>query len=153
MARPSPPAASPTIRRRSRAQRAADPSVDHDNPLEEVYEDQLLCADLVVLNKTDLLSRRRRDARGGARSRGAMPRAREGRHRAAKAASIPPSLLGLRRGAEDDLAARPSHHDTEEEHDHDDFDTFIVDVPPLADPDALRRPPRRARRARTTCCA
>ncbi len=36
-------------------QRAADPSVDHDNPLEEVYEDQLLCADLIVLNKADLL--------------------------------------------------------------------------------------------------
>ena len=38
------------------AQRAADPSVDHDNPLEEVFEDQLSAADLVVLNKTDLLS-------------------------------------------------------------------------------------------------
>src|SRR5260370_31637448 len=37
------------------AQRAADPSLDHDNPLEEVYEDQLLCADLVVLNKADLV--------------------------------------------------------------------------------------------------
>ena len=31
------------------------PSLDHDNPLEEVYEDQLLCADLVMLNKADLL--------------------------------------------------------------------------------------------------
>src|SRR6202045_2485675 len=37
-------------------QRAADPSLDHDNPLEEVYEDQLLCADMIVLNKTDLIS-------------------------------------------------------------------------------------------------
>src|SRR5438067_3619900 len=37
------------------AQRAADQSVDHDNPLEEVFEDQLLCADLVVLNKADLI--------------------------------------------------------------------------------------------------
>ena len=47
------------LRRRSRArrrQRAADPSLDHDNPLEEVYKDQLLCADLVVLNKTDLVT-------------------------------------------------------------------------------------------------
>ncbi len=33
-------------------QRAADESLDHDNPLEEVYEDQLLCADLIVMNKT-----------------------------------------------------------------------------------------------------
>src|SRR5947207_14807246 len=32
------------------AQRAADPALDHDNPLEEVFEDQLAAADLVVLN-------------------------------------------------------------------------------------------------------
>ena len=38
------------------AQRAADPSVEHDNPLEEVFEDQLLCADMILLNKTDLMS-------------------------------------------------------------------------------------------------
>src|SRR6476469_5175971 len=37
------------------AQRRADPAIDHDNPLEEVFTDQLRCADLVVLNKTDLL--------------------------------------------------------------------------------------------------
>src|SRR5215469_62596 len=37
------------------AQRAADPSLDHENPLEEVFGDQLACADLVILNKRDLL--------------------------------------------------------------------------------------------------
>ena len=37
------------------AQREADESLDHDNPLEEVFEDQLLCADMVILNKLDLL--------------------------------------------------------------------------------------------------
>ena len=37
-------------------ERAEDRAVDHDNPLEEVFEDQLACADLVILNKTDLLS-------------------------------------------------------------------------------------------------
>src|SRR3977135_402174 len=36
-------------------QRAADPSLDHDDPVEEVFEDQIACADLVVLNKRDLL--------------------------------------------------------------------------------------------------
>jgi len=36
-------------------QRAEDASLDHDNPLEEVYEDQLLCADLVIINKADLM--------------------------------------------------------------------------------------------------
>src|SRR3984893_264809 len=37
-------------------QRAADPAIDHDNPLEEVFSDQVACADLVILNKTDLIS-------------------------------------------------------------------------------------------------
>src|SRR3954467_14364789 len=36
-------------------QRASDPALSHDNPLEEVFSDQLACADLVVLNKADLL--------------------------------------------------------------------------------------------------
>ena len=37
-------------------ERANDETIDHDNPLEEVFEDQLACADLVILNKMDLLS-------------------------------------------------------------------------------------------------
>ncbi len=37
------------------AQRAADPNLDHENPIEELFEDQLNCADMVILNKTDLL--------------------------------------------------------------------------------------------------
>ncbi len=119
------------------AQRAADGSVDHDNPLEEVYEDQLLCADLIVLNKADLLSPERLEA-VAAEIRGAIPRAvklvstREGRIDV-------DVLLGISAAAEDDLANRPSHHDAEEGHDHDDFDSFVLDVPPLADPDAFLR--------------
>jgi cobalamin biosynthesis protein CobW len=37
------------------AQRAADESLDHESPLEELFEDQLTAADLIVLNKTDLI--------------------------------------------------------------------------------------------------
>ncbi|MFO1147329.1 MAG: cobalamin biosynthesis protein CobW [Alsobacter sp.] len=117
------------------SQRAQDESVDHDNPLEEVYEDQLLCADLVVLNKADLL-----DAASlseVSRSIGStVPRAvkvvetQEGR------IGID-VLLGLAAAAEDDFAARPSHHDAEEGHDHDDFDSFVVALPPVRDPAAL----------------
>ena len=112
------------------AQRAADPSLDHENPLEEVYEDQLLCADLVVLNKTDLMAAEEADEIIE-KIRSGVPRAikivatREGR--------VPASvLLGLSATAESDLAARPSHHDNEPDHDHDDFETFIVEVPALA---------------------
>ena len=117
------------------AQRAADPSLDHENPLEEVYEDQLLCADMVVLNKADLVSPERL-AELRAQIAAEIPRAvkvvstREGRIEA-------DVLLGLRAAAEDDLARRPSHHDAEEGHDHDDFDSFVVDIPPVADPEAL----------------
>jgi cobalamin biosynthesis protein CobW len=49
----------------------------------------------------------------------------------------PKVLLGLGAAAETDLAARPSHHDNEADHDHDDFDTFIVDIPQLDDPEVL----------------
>ena len=37
-------------------ERAETQTIDHDNPLEEVFEDQIACADLIILNKTDLLS-------------------------------------------------------------------------------------------------
>ena len=117
------------------AQRAADPALDHDNPLEEVYEDQLLCADLVVLNKTDLLSasdaaRVAVAVRGAARGAAKVIAAREGR--------VDPDIaLGLKAGAEDDIAARPSCHDAEEEHDHEDFDSFVFEAPSLADPAPL----------------
>ena len=116
-------------------QRAADPSLDHDNPLEEVYEDQLLCADLVLLNKADLVEAQRLDALR-AEIAATLPRAvkiaatREG----VVDVNV---LLGVKAAAEDDLAARPSHHDAEGEHDHDDFDTFVVTVPAARDPDAL----------------
>src|SRR5271163_4857179 len=116
-------------------QRLRDPSLDHDNPLEEVYEDQLLCADLVVLNKADLVDPDRLNSLR-AEIAGTLPRAvkiapaRDG----AIGADV---LLGMRAAAEDDLNARPSHHDAEGEHDHDDFDTFVVAIPAVGDPDAL----------------
>jgi cobalamin biosynthesis protein CobW len=116
-------------------QRRNDPSLDHDNPLEEVYEDQLMSADLVVLNKADLVDPARLTSLR-AEIAGALPRAvkiapaREG----AIGADV---LLGMRAAAEDDLNGRPSHHEAEGEHDHDDFDTFVVAIPAVGDPDAL----------------
>src|SRR5690606_9877637 len=46
-------------------------------------------------------------------------------------------VLGIGAAAEDGLEARPSHHDGHEDHDHDDFDTIVVDLPEVADPQAL----------------
>lgn len=116
-------------------QRVEDASLDHDNPLEEVYEDQLLCADLVVLNKSDLMTTAER-GRVSAEIEKTIPRAvkivesENGR--------VPPSvLLGLGAAAETDLASRPSHHDADGAHDHEDFESFIVDVPLIDAPHIL----------------
>lgn len=113
-------------------QRSDDASLEHDNPLEEVYEDQLLCADLIILNKADLLSAAERD-RVTEEIKAAIPRAVK--VVASEGARLDPTvLLGLNAEAENDLSQRPSHHDNEAEHDHDDFESFIVDIPAAAAP-------------------
>ncbi len=84
-------------------QRQADPALDHDDPIEEVFGDQIACADLVVLNKRDLL-----DAVGAEKAAEAI-----------------------------DIANRHTRHDAELEHDHDDFESFVVPLPEIADPASL----------------
>merc|ERR1711991_1098289 len=37
-----------------KAQRELDESIDHETPLYEVFEDQIACADLILLTKADL---------------------------------------------------------------------------------------------------
>ncbi|CAN7324982.1 cobalamin biosynthesis protein CobW [Phenylobacterium sp. LjRoot225] len=117
------------------AQQALDPSLDHDNPLAEVYEDQLSAADLVILNKTDLLDAAE-IAEVTRQITAHLPRAvkvtpaRDGRADLA-------ALLGLHAAAENDLDARPSHHDGADDHEHDDFESFLVSIPEIADPDAF----------------
>jgi cobalamin biosynthesis protein CobW len=117
------------------AQRAQDESVDHDNPLEEVFEDQVLCADLIVLNKTDLID----PAHAAAVTKTIRESAPRARIVEAREGRIDPAiLLGLGAAAEDDIAARPSHHDNEDEHDHEDFESFVIEIPEIAEADTLR---------------
>lgn len=104
---------------------------DHDNPLEEVFEDQLACADLVILNKTDLL-----DSAGVAAARREVEALLRPGVRALAAthgALAPDILLGLAAAAEADLANRHSHHDLETGHDHEDFESFVVARGPVPD--------------------
>lgn len=108
---------------------------DHDNPLEEVFEDQLLCADMVLLNKTDLVGMSELERVHADISMSLRPGVKV--VRTAQSAIDPVIVLGLSAAAEDDLAARPSHHDLEEGHDHDDFESFALHLPEIADPDAL----------------
>ncbi len=118
------------------AQREADPNLDHDNPLLEVYGDQVNAADLVILNKADLLdaatlAQLRADVAAALPRPAALVTATEGRVDLQV-------LLGIDAAAEDDLAARPSCHDAEDgAHEHDDFDSFVVPLAPATDPDAL----------------
>jgi cobalamin biosynthesis protein CobW len=119
------------------AQRAEDQSLDHDDPVEEVFEDQVACADLIILSKSDLI-----DAEGAARANAAI-----GGH-VARAVKIVPTangkvdvslLLGLGLAVEDDIENRKSHHDGLGDHEHDDFDSFVIDIPAIANPDDLAR--------------
>ncbi|MGP0090148.1 MAG: cobalamin biosynthesis protein CobW, partial [Xanthobacteraceae bacterium] len=116
-------------------QRAADTALDHDDPIEEVFADQITCADLVVLNKRDLLG-----AAGAAAAMatiaGVLPRTVKV-VTAADGKVDPVALLGLGVGTEDDIANRRTHHDDEADHDHDDFDSFVVRLPEIDDPAAL----------------
>ncbi|HEU0070921.1 MAG TPA: cobalamin biosynthesis protein CobW [Alphaproteobacteria bacterium] len=121
------------------AQRAADPSLEHDNPLEEVFEDQLVCADLVILNKSDLLDEAALKAVETQLRAVLEEHGRKGvKIVATKHGAVPVEvLLGLEAAAEDDLANRPSHHETEDDHDHDDFESFSLPIKPVSDMDGL----------------
>ena len=118
-------------------QRQADTALDHDDPIEEVFEDQIACADLVVLNKHDLL-----DAAGADRAAAAIANALPRSVRVVTVADgkvDPAAMLGLGVGTEDDIENRKTHHDDELDHDHDDFDSFVVEVGEIADPAHLAK--------------
>lgn len=118
-----------------KAQQAADPGLDHETPLSEVFEDQIACADLVLLTKGDLAGED-----GLAAARAAIEREAPRRlpilpvTEGAIDASV---ILGLGAAAEDDIAARPSHHDGMDDHEHDDFDTIVVELPEQPSQEAL----------------
>jgi cobalamin biosynthesis protein CobW len=117
------------------AQRAADNALDHDDPVEEVFGDQIACADLVVVNKRDLLDAAAMN-RVMTTITAALPRAVK-IVTAAEGEVDPKALLGLGIGTESDIENRRTHHDNEPDHDHDDFDSFVVPIPEIADPDSL----------------
>ena len=117
------------------AQRAADSSIDHETPLSEVFEDQISCADIILLTKPDLAGPE------GVASARALIAAKAPRPlpvvEVAEGAVDPRVILGLGAAAEDDLDARPSHHDTAHDHDHDDFESIVVALPEQPDAKTL----------------
>lgn len=136
------------------AQRQADESLDHETPLSELFEDQLTAADMIVVNKTDLLSSDETTALTAT----LKTDSREGVQIVTAAMGALPVgvLLGQGVSAEDDLSARHEihhhhhhdhgedddhHHDHHHEHDHDHghdaFESFVVNLPEVADANAF----------------
>ena len=130
------------------AQRAADDSIDHETPLSELFEDQLACADMVVLSKTDQMSNGDIDSVLGSLS----SQTRSGVHflRSNADGLSAEVLLGLGIAAEDDVDSRHEvhhhHHDDESEgesgnheheHGHDEFETFAVSLGEITDANAF----------------
>ena len=130
------------------AQRAADDSLDHETPLSEVFEDQIACADIVLLSKADLAGE------AGLAAARAVIEAEAPRKLPilpmTEGVIDPRVILGLNAAAEDDLAARPSHHDGHDDHEHDDFESVVIDLPEVADVDDLVA---RVQRLATECHA
>ena len=121
------------------ALRVEDDNLDHESPIEELFEDQLTAADLIVLNKTDLLDSTglafvRKEVASRTSRKPSMIEAKNGEVSAAV-------LLGLGVGTESDIANRKSHHEMEhengEEHDHDEFDSFVVELGAIENPAAF----------------
>ncbi|SDJ84120.1 cobalamin biosynthesis protein CobW [Aliiruegeria lutimaris] len=125
------------------AQREADDTIDHETPLSELFEDQLACADMVIINKADLLgaeasARLTEKLRGEVRDGVSVLHAEMG-------VVDPAVLLGMGIGSEDDMDGRHEvhhhHHDDDhEEHDHehahghDEFESFVVTRAEILDP-------------------
>jgi cobalamin biosynthesis protein CobW len=112
------------------AQRLADESLDHDPSLQELLEDQLSAADLVVVSKNDLLSddqRQNVEARVSAK----VPAAVKTAYIANGEADLE-MLLGLDCATEERIEAVHNHHDHhhdhghEHDHAHDHFDSFVI---------------------------
>ena len=128
-------------------QRSADNMLDHETPLSELFDDQLACADMIVINKIDLLDDTQADALEVSLKAGTRDGVRF--IRTSMGVVSPQTLLGLEIGAEDDLSARHEvhhhHHDDDHEHDHhhhhehghDEFETFQIKRNVIEDADAF----------------
>lgn len=109
------------------AQRRADPNLDHESPLHELFEDQLSAADLVVLNKTDLIGEAEQAAVEALIREELPPHVKVLRAQGGQLAL--PALLGLTAASEESIDQRPDHHGSSNDpdhHHHDDFDSVVV---------------------------
>jgi cobalamin biosynthesis protein CobW len=132
------------------AQRKMDENLDHETPLSELFEDQIACADMIVVNKSDLLGAEASDSL----AKQLKSESRDGVQvvKASMGALPVDVLLGQGIGAEDDMKARHEihhhHHDHDDEHhdddhhddhhhhhdhDHDAFESFVIERGEITD--------------------
>ncbi|PQJ72719.1 cobalamin biosynthesis protein CobW [Polaribacter butkevichii] len=127
-------------RERVQAQRLADDSLDHETPIEELFLDQLACADLVLVSKRDLVDDNKFEEITKIITDKARPNTK----------IIPvingqldnALLLGIEASAEDDVDNRHSiheeHHKQGSHHHHnDDVKTVLLEYAETADIKAL----------------
>ena len=109
-------------------QRKLDPNLDHESPLHELFADQLASADLVILNKADLLDA---EALAAVRAEVAEELPPAVKVIEAHGGELPLDvLLGLNSETELHIDSRRTHHDDEDDdHDHEEFDSFHVELP------------------------
>ncbi|HBZ44778.1 MAG TPA: cobalamin biosynthesis protein CobW [Maritimibacter sp.] len=132
------------------AQRKADENLDHETPLSELFADQVACADMIVVNKTDLLGADEAEALTAKLTTESRP----GVHVVKTSMGALPVEVLLGQGAESEAnmdgrdEAHHHHHDDHDDdhdndhhhhhdHDHDDFETFVVERGEIADPKAF----------------
>lgn len=118
------------------AQRLADDSLEHETPIEELFEDQLACADLVLLTKGDQVDQHNRTKVQNWLTQ-SLPQGVK--VVTCQQGEISPDvLLGFNAAVEDDLQNRPSHHDQAEDHEHDDqINSVQISLPHAFEPAAL----------------
>ena len=112
-------------------QRLADKNVSHDTPLSEVFEDQVNCADLILLTKCDNINQV-----DLLKSKSIINNIKNNPKPIIEVINgkiNPKILLSLQSEAENDLKSRPSHHDNEEEHDHEDFESIVLNLDEIED--------------------
>ncbi len=117
------------------AQRQADESLDHETPIEELFADQLSCADLVLLTKVDQITPEEQERVESWLRQQLRPEVQVFPCQRGQVA--PEVLLGFNAAVEDQLERRPSHHDQEEDHEHEAFESFYLNLEGSYEPGSL----------------
>ena len=122
------------------AQRQADPELDHETPVDELFRDQVAAANILIVSKGDLI-----DGAAGERVTGRLNALTDGTTPVmiTRGDTAPlKAIFGL--GLEDEAFARSEHfdhhhHHHDDDHGHDAFHSVVLRLPMLDDHEAFIR--------------